>query len=57
MPPDDRWTFDDDTLRLPRHLTQLPRAHGLDLDGWHVVRPLFAELEALRAEVRILRRR
>lgn len=54
--PDDRWTFDDDALRLLRHLAQLHRAHGLDLDGLHVVGPLLAELEALRAEVRFLRR-
>lgn len=54
--PDDTWTFDDDALRLLRHLAQLHQYHGLDLDGLHVVGPLLAELEALRAEVRFLRR-
>ena len=55
--PDDDWTFDDDALRLLRHLAQLHQIHGLDLDGLRVVGPLLAELESLRAEVRILRRR
>lgn len=55
--PDAAWTFDDDALRLLRHLALLHRQHGLDLDGLHVVGPLLAELEALRAEVRSLRRR
>jgi len=55
--PDATWTFDDDALRLLRHLALLHQQHGLDLDGLHVVGPLLAELEALRAEVRVLRRR
>lgn len=55
--PDATWTFDDDALRLLRHLALLHRQHGLDLDGLHVVGPLLAELEALRMEVRALRRR
>lgn len=54
---DATWTFDDDALRLLRHLALLHRQHGLDLDGLHVIGPLLAELEALRAEVRMLRRR
>jgi MerR family transcriptional regulator/heat shock protein HspR len=51
------WTFDDDALRMLRHLAQLHRRHGLDLEGLRLVGPILAELDALRAEVRSLRRR
>ena len=51
------WTFDDDALRMLRHLAQLHHRHGLDLDGLRLVGPILAELEALRSEVRFLRRR
>lgn len=51
------WTFDDDALRVLRHLAQLHHRHGLDLDGLRLVGPILAELEMLRAEVRFLRQR
>jgi len=51
------WTFDDDALRMLRHLAQLHHRHGLDLEGLGLVGPLLAELETLRTEVRFLRRR
>ncbi|MFI5358174.1 MAG: chaperone modulator CbpM [Opitutales bacterium] len=56
LPPDGEWTFDDDALRLLRHLAWLHQHHGLDLNGLRQVGPLLAELETLRAEVRFLRR-
>ena len=51
------WTFDDDALRMLRHLAQLHQRHGLDLEGLGLVGPILAELETLRTEVRFLRRR
>ena len=51
------WTFDDDAVRMLRHLAQLHHRHGLDVDGLRLVGPLLAELEILRTEVRFLRRR
>jgi hypothetical protein len=58
-PPDVEveWTFDDDALRMLRHLAQLHQQHGLDVDGLRLVGPMLAELETLRSEVRFLRRR
>lgn len=49
------WEFDDDALRLLRHLALLHRTHGLDLEGLRLVGPLLAELESLRAELRFRR--
>ncbi|MCF7686950.1 MAG: MerR family transcriptional regulator [Cephaloticoccus sp.] len=51
------WTFDNDAVRVLRHLAQLHHQHGLDLDGLRLIGPLLAELEILRTEVRFLRRR
>lgn len=51
------WAFDDDAIRMLRHLAQLHHRHGLDLEGLGLVGPILAELETLRTEVRLLRRR
>lgn len=50
------WMFDNDALRLLRHLARLHQRHGLDLAGLQMVGAMLAELENLRAEVRFLRR-
>ena len=55
-PERDGWWFDHETIRVLRRIETLRNDYELNLAGVCAVAELLAELEALRAEVRFLRR-
>ncbi len=55
-PEREGWRFDHETIRVLRRIGTLRTNYALNLDGLCAVAELLKELEALRAEVRFLRR-
>lgn len=56
-PETDGWFFNDEAIRILRHIEYLRAACGLNVAGIKLVLELMREVEALTEEVRFLQRR